>query len=167
MQKKTHEYTITHRPSQALSLYFVDLGKPFGRKRQTFRVIRSKQAHLNWGRAIKMALPQFKCACLLKQRMKERYCFHAEGGLPLLSEPACYGRQKRWNNLYSPEVARGEARGEIGITNSRGKIPDEGVYPDQAALSKRWRNRGSLARPNMERLTNLSFWTWASTGPLL
>jgi hypothetical protein len=38
---------------------------------------------------------------------------------------------------------------------------------NQTGWSKRCRNRGSLARPYMERLTNFSFWTWASTGPLL
>src|SRR5712692_5696917 len=37
------------------------------------------------------------------------------------------------------------------------KRSGEDLCPDQTALSKRWRNRGSLARPNIERLINLSF----------
>jgi hypothetical protein len=40
-----------------------------------------------------------------------------------------------------------------------------GIVKDQATWSKRCRKSGSLARPNIERLINLSFWTWASTGP--
>ena len=47
------------------------------------------------------------------------------------------------------------------------KAAGSGVVSAQAAWSKRCRKSGSLARPNIERLTTFSFWTWASTGPLL
>src|SRR5579859_207516 len=43
----------------------------------------------------------------------------------------------------------------------------KGISRTQSALSKRCRSSGSFARPNIERLTNLSLCTWASTGPLL
>jgi hypothetical protein len=59
-------------------------------------------------------------------------------------------------------------RGEIRSISRRGQRWRRSLSrSDQAAWSKRCRKRGSLARPNMERLTTFSFWTCASTGPLL
>src|SRR2546425_10540720 len=86
---------------------------------------------------------------------------------PKISEPACHRQVKRQDKPYVLELAKGDARGEVGSTKSRGKRSGEDLCTDQAALSKRCRNSGSLARPNIDRLTNLSLWTWASTGPLL
>src|SRR5258707_4256949 len=72
-------------------------------------------------------------------------------------------------DLYSLEMARGDARGETRIINRRGKIPDEDVYPDQAAWSKRCRNRerkfSATKHGAFDQVSRL--WIWASTGPLL
>src|SRR5450755_1318068 len=56
---------------------------------------------------------------------------------------------------------------DVGPSCQRNDAHLKRLSLDQAAWSKRCRNRGSLARPYIDRLTNLSFWTWASTGPLL
>ena len=41
------------------------------------------------------------------------------GPFPKLSEPACYGRKKGWDNPYLLELVRGDAQGETRITNRR------------------------------------------------
>src|SRR5450755_3986512 len=69
--------------------------------------------------------------------------------------------------MYWLQWARSDTRGKGESTSRKGKMDRECISQDQAACSKRCRNRGSLARPYIDRLTNLSLWTWASTGPLL
>src|SRR5260370_11813044 len=86
--------------------------------------------------------------------------------IPKISEPACYGRKReRRSRTYLSWPEKSERRNTHH--QRRGNRTSAGLCPDQAAWSKRCRNSGSLARPNIERLTNFSFWTSASTGPLL
>src|SRR5712692_9451105 len=69
----------------------------------------------------------------------------------------CYKQTKRQDHPHELQLARGYLRGETGSTNGRRKRSGERLCTNQAAWSKRCRNRGSLARPNIDRLTNLSF----------
>src|SRR5260370_20291609 len=87
--------------------------------------------------------------------------------MPKLSELACYGRQKREGNPRTCLNGREVRRRRNTKHHGRRKRSGERLSTDQAAWSKRCRNRGSLARPYIDRLTNLSLCTWASTGPLL
>jgi hypothetical protein len=50
-----------------------------------------------------------------------------EWPIPKRSEPACYGRHKRWDHSHVLELARGDARGEIRSTNRRGKRSGQGM----------------------------------------
>src|SRR6266567_9057495 len=84
--------------------------------------------------------------------------------MPLIRKEVLPPARKKQEAFISASV---NEREETGSPNGRRKRAGEKLCTDQAAWSRRCRNRGSLARPYIERLTNLSLWTWASTGPLL
>ena len=85
------------------------------------------------------------------------YCQRRPGLWPFtnLSESAYDGSSKRGNHLHRSHRCA-EKRGSM---SRKKKEIWERLCTTYAAWSKRCRNRGSLARPYIDRLTNLSLWT--------
>jgi len=81
--------------------------------------------------------------------------------------PPCESNGREIFPFFSCFIIELAQEPDAGPSCQRGDAPLKRLSLDQAAWSKRCRNRGSLARPYIDRFTTLRFRTWASTGPLL